>query len=300
MLEARVLSVQSHVVHGYVGNKSAVFPLQLLGYDVDIINTVQFSNHTGYKKFGGTKMTPTEFNDLYNALLQNDLLRTTTHLLQGYCPSADLLRNIHKTSLVMKEQNPSFCYLCDPVMGDHGKLYVSEELVTVYRDVVVPSAQFVIPNQFEAELLTGIKINCEEDAIKACNCLHDKGVEVVVITSLYYYKDEIVLMGSSRKQNSRCCFTLKMPKLPHYYTGTGDLFGALLLGWSIKHPDDLKKVCEKAVAGIRAVILNTAAYQETLNASDSRKNHPELRIIQSRQEIEHPIVSLYGEYLSHE
>eukprot|EP00012_Vannella_robusta_P002462 CAMPEP_0206184632 /NCGR_PEP_ID=MMETSP0166-20121206/1336_1 /ASSEMBLY_ACC=CAM_ASM_000260 /TAXON_ID=95228 /ORGANISM="Vannella robusta, Strain DIVA3 518/3/11/1/6" /LENGTH=123 /DNA_ID=CAMNT_0053599689 /DNA_START=128 /DNA_END=496 /DNA_ORIENTATION=- len=123
-------------------------------------------------------------------------------------------------------------------MGDHGKLYVSKELVDVYRNVVVPSAQFVIPNQFEAELLTDVEIKCEADAIRACDILHDKGVEVVVITSLYYNDEEIV--GSSRKENDKCRFTLCMPALPHYYTGTGDLFGALLLGWSLKHPTDLK------------------------------------------------------------
>lgn len=117
-MEARVLSIQSHVVHGYVGNKrfgiseyntyfdltrkySAVFPLQLLGYDVDIINTVQFSNHTGYSKgFRGSKLKAEEYLTLFDGLQMNDLVQSTTHILQGYCPTADLLRNIHQTSLV--------------------------------------------------------------------------------------------------------------------------------------------------------------------------------------------------------
>ena len=195
-------------------------------------------------------------------------------------------------------------------MGDHGKLYVSKELVDVYRNVVVPSAQFVIPNQFEAELvkieyylvqitnptnprlLTDVEIKCEADAIRACDILHDKGVEVVVITSLYYNDEEIVLLGSSRKENDKCRFALCMPALPHYYTGTGDLFGALLLGWSLKHPTDLKLVCEKAVSGIRSVILNTAKHYKHSTAT-----HPELRIIQSRTEIENPTISLTAKNL---
>lgn len=82
---------------------SAVFPLQLLGNEVDIINTVQFSNHTGYSNgFKGTRLQAEECMNIFNGLEANDLLNKTTHILQGYCPSADLLRNIYQTSKVNK------------------------------------------------------------------------------------------------------------------------------------------------------------------------------------------------------
>ena len=78
-----------------------MFPLQLLGYDVDIINTVQFSNHTGYSGgFAGSKTTAKDFLDIKGALTKNGLLKSVTHILQGYCPTAELLENIHRTSMV--------------------------------------------------------------------------------------------------------------------------------------------------------------------------------------------------------
>ena len=70
----RILSIQSHVVSGYVGNKSATFPLQLLGYEVDAINSVQFSNHTGYTKgIRGQRLQDVELWDLVEGLLANDI-----------------------------------------------------------------------------------------------------------------------------------------------------------------------------------------------------------------------------------
>jgi pyridoxine kinase len=72
---ARVLSIQSHVAYGYVGGKAAVFPLQLLGYDVDVVNTVNFSNHSGYARMGGTKTSAKELNLVFNAMELNELLK---------------------------------------------------------------------------------------------------------------------------------------------------------------------------------------------------------------------------------
>jgi pyridoxine kinase len=100
-LVPRVLSIQSHVVHGYVGNKSAVFPLQLLGYDVDVVNTVQFSNHTGYPAgWEGSKLEAEELSRVMKGLERNGLTDSITHILQGYCPSASLLKEIHQASIV--------------------------------------------------------------------------------------------------------------------------------------------------------------------------------------------------------
>ena len=141
-------------------------------------------------------------------------------------------------------------------------------------------------------LLTQTTISNEEDAIKACDILHDMGVEIVVITSLYYHDgDSIILIGSSRNPDNTCRFKIHMPKLPHYYTGTGDLCSSLILAWSLKHPSNLTLACEKAVAAVRAVILKTAEYQNT-TSNPIYKQHPELRLIQSRDQLEHPTITL--------
>jgi len=86
----RVLSIQSHVVHGYVGGKAAVFPLQLLGFDVDIVNTVHFSNHSGYGKFGGTKATADDLEDMFGRLEVNEMIQTDGRVITGQDTYPDL------------------------------------------------------------------------------------------------------------------------------------------------------------------------------------------------------------------
>ena len=77
-----------------------MFPLQLLGFDVDFVNTVHFSNHTGYEKFAGSKLDPEEINVLYETMATNQLVGSVSHILQGYCPSPELLQNIYNMSMV--------------------------------------------------------------------------------------------------------------------------------------------------------------------------------------------------------
>ena len=100
----RVLSIQSHVVHGYVGNKAAVFPLQLLGFDVDVINSVQFSNHTGYdQKWEGDVLNGGQLDSLLDGLERNDLLKNTQHLLTGYIGSESFLRSVIRVLNTLKK-----------------------------------------------------------------------------------------------------------------------------------------------------------------------------------------------------
>ena len=148
----RVLSIQSHVVSGYVGNKAATFPMQVLGFDVDCINSVNFSNHTGYPTIKGTKMDGDQLWDLFMGLEANGLARYS-HMLTGYIGNESFLRMIVKVLVRLREICPKVVYVCDPVMGDEGKLYVSQDLVSVYRDEVVGHADVIVPNSFEAELL---------------------------------------------------------------------------------------------------------------------------------------------------
>jgi hypothetical protein len=120
--EGRVLSIQSHVVHGHVGNKSAVFPLQLLGFEVDPINSVQFSNHTGYSKgFRGQVLQGDQLWELVEGLDANELL-SYTHLLTGYIGSKSFLETVLRVLRRLREVNPDLIYVCDPVLGDNGKL----------------------------------------------------------------------------------------------------------------------------------------------------------------------------------
>ncbi|VAI13258.1 unnamed protein product [Triticum turgidum subsp. durum] len=193
----RVLSIQSHTVQGYVGNKSAVFPLQLLGFDVDPINSVQFSNHTGYPKFRGQVLNGNQLWDLIEGLEENELLHYT-HLLTGYIGSVSFLNTVLQVVDKLRSVNPDLIYVCDPVLGDEGKLYVPQDLVSVYQEKVVPVASMLTPNQFEVELLTGLRITSEQDGLKACNTLHSAGPRKVIITSALI-EDKLLLIGSYKR-----------------------------------------------------------------------------------------------------
>ncbi|XP_078446111.1 pfkB-like carbohydrate kinase family protein isoform X1 [Wolffia australiana] len=285
----RVLSIQSHTVQGYVGNKSAVFPLQLLGYDVDPINSVQFSNHTGYPSFRGQVLNGEQLWELIEGLEANNLL-FYTHLLTGYIGSVSFLDMILKVVEKLRSVNPNLIYVCDPVMGDEGKLYVPPELVSVYREKVVPVASMLTPNQFEAEQLTGYRISSEKDGFEACRVLHHAGPSKVVITSLNM-DGELFLIGSHQKSKSHPPeqFKIVIPKIPAYFTGTGDLMTALLLGWSNKSPDDLASASELAVASLQALLQRTLQDYEKVGF-DSKSSSLEIRLIQSQDDICRPQV----------
>ncbi|KAI6691497.1 hypothetical protein NL676_028325 [Syzygium grande] len=290
----RVLSIQSHTVQGYVGNKSAVFPLQLLGYDVDPINSVQFSNHTGYPTFKGQVLNGQQLWELIEGLQANDLLYYT-HLLTGYIGSVSFLNTVLQVVKKLRSINPKLTYVCDPVMGDEGKLYIPQELVTVYREKVVPVASMLTPNQFEAELLTGYRIVSESDGREVCNKLHDAGPSKVVITSINV-NGNLLLIGSHQKEKGQVPeqFKILIPKIPAYFTGTGDLMTALLLGWSNKHPDNLDKAAELAVSSLQAVLQRTVDGYRSAEF-DTQSSSLEIRLIQSQDDIRNPQVNFKAE-----
>lgn len=184
-----------------MGNKSAVFPLQLLGLDVDPVNSVQFSNHTGYSTCNGDVLNGTQLLTLIEGLEMNNLLSGYTHLLTGYIGSASFLQAVVEIAYKLKKINPGLTYVCDPVLGDEGKLYVPEDLVEMYKTLVLPVVDVLTPNQFEAEILTGIKIQTESDAQRACLLLHAHGPRTVVVTSatLKEGDNDLHVVGSQRK-----------------------------------------------------------------------------------------------------
>ncbi len=193
----RVLSIQSHVVSGYVGNKSATFPLQLLGYEVDAINSVQFSNHTGYPKgIRGQTLNDEELWQLVEGLVENEIAAGYSHVINGYIGSDSFLKKLAEVVKKLKELNPKLTYVCDPVMGDFGPgLYVPESLLPIYRETIVPLADVCVPNQFEAELITGKKIESEADALAAMDYFHDLGVETVILSSTELDSEQLVALA---------------------------------------------------------------------------------------------------------
>eukprot|EP00438_Fugacium_kawagutii_P032867 Skav216126 [mRNA] locus=scaffold1946:273925:276132:+ [translate_table: standard] len=285
----RVLSVQSHVVHGYVGNRSAVFPLQLLGFEVDVINSVQFSCHTGYPVLAGQRVSGDDLRTLIQGLAQNECL-DHSFLLTGYIGAASFLQEI----LTLRQMLPKdCCYVCDPVMGDNGHLYVPEELVAVYRSDVLQHVSILTPNQFEVELLTERKITNIQEAVDACNFLHSKGPRVVVLTTLDVPEatrdGKCVAMLLSYQSGRK--WLLRVPWIEGGpFTGTGDLTAAMILAYTHMVPHELPLALEKAAAVLQGVLRNTVSSRSARMIAGKRVS-PELRLVESKSVIESPVVS---------
>ena len=141
----------------------------------------------------------TQLLTLIEGLAKNNLLSGYTHLLTGYIGSASFLQAVVQIAHKLKKVNPQLIYVCDPVLGDEGKIYVPEDLVEMYKTLVLPVADVLTPNQFEAEMLTGIKIQTESDAQRACLLLHAHGPKTVVVTSANLEGEvDLHVVGSQR------------------------------------------------------------------------------------------------------
>jgi pyridoxine kinase len=292
----RVLSIQSHVVHGYVGNKAAVFPLQLLGFDVDFVNSVQFSCHTGYKFFpSGEVMNGEQLRAILKGLDDNGLLKDGIgYMLTGYIGSESFLEAVLDVLETIRRYNPMVKFVCDPVMGDDDKFYVPPQLAKVYRDTVIPKADVVTPNQFEVEQLTGIKVKTLEDAKNACAALHKMGPAIVFITSAIIEEEgtnNITIFASQRITNEDSdeddaanveMWRINCPLIPGKFTGTGDVTASLLLGHLARNPDNLPLVMEKVINTMYVLI------ERTHRAKGSTVQSTELKLVQSKDVIENP------------
>ena len=283
----RVLSVQSHVVHGYAGNRAAVFPLQISGFEVDVINSVQFCCHTAYPSFAGQRLSGDDLQTLVQGLSQNQVLNHS-FLLTGYIGAASFLKEVVKLRQMLPS---SCCYVCDPVMGDNGHLYVPEELVAVYRSDVLQHVSVLTPNQFEAELLTEMSISSIDGAAAACDKLHSMGPKMIVLTTLDV--PEATRGGQDVAMMLSCAGRKWMLRLPRVeggpFVGTGDLTAAMILAWTQKKPHEAPLALEKAGAVLQSVIRTTVA-SASAYVIGGKTVPPELRIIESKLAIESPSI----------
>ncbi|CEP62272.1 putative pyridoxal kinase BUD16 LALA0_S05e01750g [Lachancea lanzarotensis] len=225
----RLLATQSHVVHGFVGNKAATFPLQCKGWDVDCVNSVQFSNHTGYgmERVFGTSTSAQELESVFQGLKS---FQDYDAMLSGYLPNRESVVCMAKNHSEMKKRDPRLMWLLDPVMGDDGELYVNENVIPEYKRLVESSLVDVItPNQFELEILYGAKIQTVQELQKALDSLHQT-VPVIVVTScsveLFQDPKNLYCVASMRNQPAA---VYRVPVIDSYFTGVGDLFSALLI-----------------------------------------------------------------------
>ncbi len=257
-----VLSIQSHVAYGHVGNAAAAFPLQRLGFEVWRINTVQYSNHTGYGSWRGQVFEAAHIAELIDGIAERGVLGQCEAVLSGYLGDAALGAAILDAVAWVRAANPAALYACDPVMGDVGRgLYVRPDIPDFLRSQALPAADIITPNQFELELLTGQAVVRRADAVAGARRALELGPNVVVVTSLQHDEtaaDEIEMLAVTAAGAWRVATPfLLLDPAPN---GAGDALSALFLAHYLKADDGAARVPEalnRAAAAIYAIVAET-------------------------------------------
>lgn len=282
----KILSIQSHVAYGYVGNRAAVFPLQLLGYDVIAVNTVQFSNHTGYGAWTGTVFEARHIAEIIDGLAERGVLEQVDAVLSGYLGDAGLGAVVLDAVRRVRAHKPDALYCCDPVMGDTGRgFFARPEIPPFFRDHALGAAHVLTPNQFEAQALTGVTITTRDDAVKACAALHDAGVHLAVITSLETTEtpDGTIQMLAAHRDGRRWIVTTPRLDLDPMPNGAGDLTAALLTGHLLRGcaPDE--------------ALALTAGSVHKIFAETRRRGQRELALIPAQDALKNPPDTFHAE-----
>ena len=237
-----ILSIQSAVAYGHVGNSAAVFPLQRLGFEVWPVNTVLFSNHTGYGAWRGRVVGLDWVEEIIEGIAERGAIPHTRAVLSGYLGDPSLGEAVLRVVARVRAERPDMLYACDPVMGDEGRgFFVKPGIPEFFRDHAVPAADIVTPNQFELAWLAGGRDGPWTKPWLLAPRFCDAGPGIVVCTS-----------GSTRTSSAWT------PRLPITLNGTGDAFTALFLGSWLK-TGRLDATLEHAVAAMYALVDATYA-----------------------------------------
>ena len=225
-----ILSIQSWVAFGHVGNASAVFPLQRLGAEVWAINTVQFSNHTGYGSWRGQVFPASLIRDCVGGIEERGVMTRCDAVLSGYMGDAEIGEAIFDAAGRVRAANAKAVWCCDPVIGDVGRgVFVRPGIPEFFRDRALPAADIATPNQFELEWLTGGPVTDLAGAKAAVTRLQASGrPRCVLVTSLQIEDtpaDAVELLAAEGGGFWR----LRTPKLRLSVNGAGDAIAALFL-----------------------------------------------------------------------
>ncbi len=257
-----ILSIQSHVCYGHVGNAAAVFPLQRLGYEVWPVMTVQFSNHPGYDTWEGEVFSPRLIEKLVDGMGAAGALRDCEAVLSGYLGHPAVGDSVLEAVAQVRAANPDAVYLCDPVMGDrHSGVFVREGVPEYFRELVLDAVDILTPNLFELEILSGgAAIKGADAAVDAARRLIDRGPKVVVTTSADFgdtAPEEITLVAVTADGAWR----LSTPRLAfdHPVHGAGDLWAALFLGHFLASGGGVPAALERSTNTVLAILEATKA-----------------------------------------
>jgi pyridoxine kinase len=275
-----VISIQSQVAFGHVGNSAAVFPLQMHGIDVTAVPTTLLSNRPGYPTIRGRVLDAQLVADLLLGVEERGAVDTAKVILSGYLGSPEIGALVADFVARAKDRNPALTYCCDPVLGDRDRgLFVHADIPPLVRDRLCRLADIITPNHFEFEFLCGVKATTIEEVIAQARTLMAQGPSTVVVTSVELKDtpdDVIETLAVERSREDFKAWRVRTPKLPISPSGTGDLFASLLVSARISG-SDTPDALGHAASAIFAVLERTAI-----------RGTEEMRIIESAGLLVHP------------
>jgi pyridoxine kinase len=271
-----ILSIQSSVVYGHVGNSAVTFPLMRMGVEVWPVITVHFSNHTGYESWRGPLLSAADLRNVVRGLDERGVLGEVDAVLSGYQGAEDIGAMILEAVALVKLRNPAAIYCCDPVLGDADTgSYVRPGIPEFMRARVVPAAQIITPNQFELTSLTGLPVSTMEEALAAADAARALGPEVVLITSVVR-TDATPGTIDMVAVDADGAWLVSTPRLPHTFTGSGDVTAATFLATLLRTWD------------VSAALAHTAAVVYGLLKITAERGRAELALISAQDEFLRP------------
>ncbi|HNQ08240.1 MAG TPA: pyridoxal kinase PdxY [Tetrasphaera sp.] len=270
-----IVSIQSSVAYGHVGNSAAVFPLQRLGVEVWPVYTVHFSNHTGYGAWRGPLLAAEDVRAVITGMEEREAFPDVDAVLSGYQGGSQIGDVILDAVARVKAANPSAIYACDPVMGNaKSGCFVHPDIPILLRERVVPQADLITPNQFELGFLTGTEPETLEDTLAAVDLARAMGPSTVLVTSVLRPDrpaDTIEMLAVHGDE----AWIVQTPQLPMKANGSGDVTAALFTAHLLNSGPD--EALAKTVSSVYALLKRTL---------DSGRR--ELQLVQSQEEIAHP------------
>jgi pyridoxine kinase len=252
----QILSIQSSVAYGHVGNSAAVFPLQRLGHEVWPVITVHFSNHTGYGAWRGPLLDPADVREVIAGIADRGVLGECDAVLSGYQGDPAVGAVILDAVEQVKAANPEAVYCCDPVMGDVGRgMFVRPGIPEYMRDTVVPRADVLTPNHFELDFLAGRRTTTLTELLEAVDEVRDRGPRDVLVTSVIHpgvgdRSLDVVAVSDAG------AWVVTTPLLPISPNGCGDMTAALYLA-HLRTTGSPATALERTTASVFAVLQAT-------------------------------------------
>lgn len=277
--KGNILSIQSHVAFGHAGNSSAVFPMQRMGYNVIDVNTVLFSNHTGYGEWGGDFVSLDTVKSVLQGVQQRGAYTHTKAVVTGYMGSPVLGDTIMQTIATVKSQSAKCVYVCDPVFGDVGRgIFAINGIAQYFRDVAVKQANICTPNLFELGWLTDTDPKTIDDIIVSARMLLNTHTHTVVVTSADH-TDTSVGTIEMLAITASDCYRVITPKVNMVLppNGSGDATTALFTTHYLDTDADLQLSLARTASSIYEIFKATAACESF-----------ELQIIRAGDKIAYP------------